>query len=472
MILYEYGDNMNYKKVFKRETKVIAIVVICMAIVVISGSYALFFRVKHNENNQVVQAGGLVITYKDGNTIMVDENDDDNCLVPQSDTKGVEKGCLFRFSITNDTEEGSTLPMKYNLLLYNDQESLNKVNSSGVFVDHKWIHYSLTKQNSKSDTPVKVTENPLVVGNRGTYVNDEGVDTGKRILEDESSAIIQSGETYEYSLRIWIDVNAPVDIINQYVYLKLDVTGKVYETSKAASETLTYSLDKSGLKELTGKSSALDSAGANSIKEYRYTGGNPNNYVTFNNESWRILGIYQVENESRIKLIKATGENGAWDTNNSLDFNTSSVNAYLKNYYDSMEASSKELIASTNYKLGGTDALSVGSTGMYDSEVSSNGVDGFIGLMSVSDYAFASGLSDDLIESDVFKTSTNWLNSNEAEWFINKNATGVYARGKDGSIGTDSTNAQKVVRPTVYLDSSVKILSGDGTESNPYVFTK
>ena len=60
---------MNYKKVFKRETKVIAYIVICLTLVVIGTSYALFLKVDSNSNNQVVNAGSLEITYSQGSTI-------------------------------------------------------------------------------------------------------------------------------------------------------------------------------------------------------------------------------------------------------------------------------------------------------------------------------------------------------------------------------------------------------------------
>ena len=47
--------------------------------------------------------------------------------------------------------------------------------------------------------------------------------------------------------------------------------------------------------------------------EYRFRGSNPNNYVTFNNESWRIIGLFG----DRIKLIRSSSiGNFSWDTGN------------------------------------------------------------------------------------------------------------------------------------------------------------
>ena len=43
--------------------------------------------------------------------------------------------------------------------------------------------------------------------------------------------------------------------------------------------------------------------------DYRYYGSNPNNYVTFNDELWRIIGVFEVEDDTgtkayRVKLIR------------------------------------------------------------------------------------------------------------------------------------------------------------------------
>ena len=48
--------------------------------------------------------------------------------------------------------------------------------------------------------------------------------------------------------------------------------------------------------------------------EYRYAGANPNNYVRFNNEIWRIIGLVNVKNgdnvEQRIKIIRMNDTEG------------------------------------------------------------------------------------------------------------------------------------------------------------------
>ena len=43
--------------------------------------------------------------------------------------------------------------------------------------------------------------------------------------------------------------------------------------------------------------------------DYRYTGADPNNYVSFNNELWRIIGVFPTDDgtgniENRVKIIR------------------------------------------------------------------------------------------------------------------------------------------------------------------------
>ncbi len=204
---------MNYKKIFKRETRVVAYVVICLTLIVIGTSYALFLKVGSNSANQVVNAGSLEITYGQGSTITVDENADSNCLMPQSDESGAGSGgCNFTFSITNI----GTLPSDYNLIIYNDPSA-----PSGVeLVDHSNIKYSLTKKYTKEPA------NDTTIGTGTTLSSLNNYSTGKKHLEQSS---IKVGETITFNLKIWIKEDADESIIGQGVYLKLDAEGKVQE---------------------------------------------------------------------------------------------------------------------------------------------------------------------------------------------------------------------------------------------------
>src|SRR5699024_10361697 len=55
------------------------------------------------------------------------------------------------------------------------------------------------------------------------------------------------------------------------------------------------------------------------LTDYRYIGADPNNYVEFNNEIWRIIGVFTVDDgtgkmEERLKIIRNESiGNYSWD---------------------------------------------------------------------------------------------------------------------------------------------------------------
>ena len=76
-------ESLSFKNIFQRQTKLAAYIIACMTVLVLGISYALFLRVDSNSSNQVVTAGDLSFTYKDGSTISSSSNMD--CFMPMSD---------------------------------------------------------------------------------------------------------------------------------------------------------------------------------------------------------------------------------------------------------------------------------------------------------------------------------------------------------------------------------------------------
>lgn len=211
---------MNFKSVFKRETKIIVIAVACMGIVLIGGSYALFYKMSQNSSSQVVEAGSLVIEYSNGNAVdLINLGlDDDSCLQPVSDAKGASNsGCQFTFTVKN---KGS-LPMTYDLTIGNNSTLLP---SGGTFLSHEYIRHTLVKT-------VGSASNTVVNNSKKLSEYTETDQNGNRIIE-KGAVIAAKGaangaDTVQYTLNIWIDENAPTDIIGQYVLLNYGVSGGI-----------------------------------------------------------------------------------------------------------------------------------------------------------------------------------------------------------------------------------------------------
>ena len=105
-------------------------------------------------------------------------------------------------------------------------------------------------------------------------------------------------------------------------------------TSKANSESLDYnSANATQKKEVwTYSKSATTQLKANT--EYRYIGQNPNNYIKFNNEIWRIIGVFESDDgtgkyEKRLKIVRNESiGNYSWDNK---DTTTGAETTYGKN---------------------------------------------------------------------------------------------------------------------------------------------
>lgn len=445
---------MSFKNIFKKEKKVIVIVVICLTLLVIGTSYALFLQVHNNTNNQIVKSGTLDITYSNGNEIVIDNDDENNCLDPKSDEDGKTSGCLFQFSAKNT----GNLPAAYDL---NIKE--NPLTGKSL-VNKNMIRYSLKK----------------------TYTNDpskNAVITEAKSLDETDkleSSIIAAGETIEFTMYIWIS-DTYDEITDNYISLKIDVSSTVYE-DEPATATLLSGLGENGLEEIMSDTSVASENSSN-IKDYRYTKKDSQNYVKFNCnegncETWRILGIYNIDNQSRIKLVRndALEDIMAWDTNNGTTFNTSSIQSYLNNdYYESLSSDAKGQINNAAFRLGGTSSLDINSKEAYKQELESGLVikDIKVGLMTLSDYALASGLaSDSLLVNIASANEGNWLyKANSPEWLLTKGSL-IYSIDDSGNLTNSATNNQKKIRPTVYLANNIKIVGGQGTLNEPYELSK
>ena len=240
------------------------------------------------------------------------------------------------------------------------------------------------------------------------------------------------------------------------------------------------------------------------MEEYRYRGANPSNYVSFNDELWRIIGVFPTDDgtgniENRIKIIK-NDSIGAMYWNSTFNDETESYNnwingsldMYLNNdYYNTLEIEAQNMIETTKYYLGGYSHTSVMKEDMYFYERKFDNSDGGeyyygsnpnstiskIALMYASDYGYAA--SDDCTQvlqyyDDIICTNNNWLYWEEVEWILpqfSSDSSGAFDLDSNVDGGAVYLDLQEV-RPVLYLSSDVMITGGTGTSSDPYILSK
>ena len=291
------------------------------------------------------------------------------------------------------------------------------------------------------------------------------------------------------------------------------IEGTVGELKKSGADTLiklTNNQNDSGLYTITHSAdSTLQIGATESVTEYRYRGASPKNYVTFNNEVWRIIGIFPTDDgngniENRIKLIRNESiGNKYWDTSDSNNWaRPSTLNTELNTtYLNSLTSEAQKMIGNTKYYLGGKNVTynnGYADTPLqfysYERKIQNttsnefyNGTNpnswvGKLGLMYVSDYGYASSNCENKRIYDYNSSAndirvcndTNWLyNIKDNEWILPQNASTsnrAFYVNSNGHVNYNFVvyNGQFAVRPVLYLTSSVKITGGNGTSSSPY----
>ena len=282
------------------------------------------------------------------------------------------------------------------------------------------------------------------------------------------------------------------------------------------------------LLEYDGEGLKIDNTSDQNI---RYYGSDPNNYVSFNNELWRIIGVFG----NNVKLVRSEklGEL-SWDSSASSVNNGRGVNEWsqsdLKNYLNTMyyggtsvtcyngkydqtttcptnrlDETSKSLIDNHIWNTGAPNdsTLYDSTTNSYDTvefynaergnetgKICSSGIacndtvertttwTGYVGLPYITDYAYASSESDcntKIDNSSTYKCkNNNWMHKNDWYWTLSPfaipdDAGSVWVVGGDEGVSCNGAAFPLSAFPTIYLKSNILIESGKGTSSDPYI---
>ena len=235
----------------------------------------------------------------------------------------------------------------------------------------------------------------------------------------------------------------------------------------------------------------------------RYIGAYPNNYVQFNNELWRIIGVFNNiddgtdTKETRLKIIRDEpySEGMAWDTDGVNDWSQASLQEELNTtYLNSIQIPYKEMISNAVWNLGGLSSASNPTSAFYTSERGTTVYTGRptewtgqIGLMYPSDYGYATSggsttdrascLAKELYNWDSVSDCYNndWLYSGTDQWILTPYSVRPdyvfpvtsYGRVSYSYVG----NTNYAVAPALYLSSNVRISGGDGSKTNPFTLS-
>lgn len=216
-----------------------------------------------------------------------------------------------------------------------------------------------------------------------------------------------------------------------------------------------------------------------------YKGTNPNNYIIFNNESWRIISI---EDSGVIKIVKNESVDiRQWHSSNNNDWETSDIKSYLNSEYLSTIMEQNKIIRHM-WNIGSVITNNNDLASQINKENSIKSQDAYVGLITVSEYLRANNNKDECGTFSLNNTNrttclkTNWIynifpSQTNNLWTISpydSDTLGIYTidgdLGLSGTIGGDWARTSNSVVPVLYLSSEIT-LSGSGTEQDPYIIT-
>ena len=324
--------------------------------------------------------------------------------------------------------------------------------------------------------------------------------------------------------------NANVSITGKGKFKGLKITNGTKENAEVKEITKpTYGMKATeyitNLLEYDGEGLKIDNTSDANI---RYYGSNPNNYVSFNNELWRIIGVFG----NNVKLVRSEKLGYlSWDSSEESinegrgvnEWSTSALKNYLNTMYyggtsvtcfgdwknttttcptNTLDETSKALIDNHTWNTGAiehnirTDTLAFykdergnvtgkicnGGASCNDTVERTTEWPGYIGLPYATDYAYASGES--ICETNMVKKDSNnvyickndnWMfKPNTWYWTISPDASSGSSRSVwfvfgNGCADVHNASLAHAVFPAIYLKSNILIESGTGSTSDPYV---
>lgn len=388
----------------------------------------MFYDKDVSETTIVLVDGNLSINYLDGNVI--NEKDNNNYSL--------------RLSVTNNSEE--------------------------------YVSYSINLEDVKNNTKdVKLTvENISSNSVIGEYDFPE---EDKTLVEDIE---IASGETHNYNIHINQSEKDIFDAVLKIKEEKPSITtfSQTILANNAVSDTTLSTVGSEVAINDEGLISDIDDAGST----YYFRGSINNNYVSFANNTWRIV---RINGDGTVKLIldDVVDTVQAFYTNTNEGFykyDNSNVKEYLTTWYEYNLMEYDEYISIDKYcndftMTNDTDFIYQSYIRNITNKIPTfnclgKNVGAKIGLLTADEVIYAGGLS------ETENTSYYLYNSNIAEdWWTMTPSTGTstsmnpFIVKANGSINNQVIgNLNRGVRPVISLIKDIEV-EGSGTKSDPYL---
>ena len=291
----------------KKKKVMVVLITLTIIFIVIGSTFAyLSWSSSEEQKTQVTftKEAGYSCSANGGGNI----TEGDVVIAPTDCTTG--KHVIKREITVNPSITDINMPIYMDLWL--------NVNSMGTGLSNSNnFKYSLTTSSTNCETDVVSSG------------NFNGKITGNKInLLTSKEYTITTTDTYY--LWVWLDAEeTSSDTMNQSFSISLGgscsnkppITASTL-VSKANPSTLMYSDATDSQKAEMWTFSHDTTEQVEATTDYRYIGSSPNNYITYNDEVWRIIGVF----DGRIKIIRNDSIGMVWD------YKKSGVGSSTSNY--------------------------------------------------------------------------------------------------------------------------------------------
>ena len=511
----------------KRQLLLTIGLVLVLVLMIVGISYAAFKFTGTGKKENTITTGAITMKYTEStNTISM------NNALPTTDATGkvrLTEGEYFDFTLSGTIKGSENI---------NWEIAAEDVTTASRKIDGKYIKLYLTSlDENNNETEVM---KPTVY----TTEKAENTYTGRPTnMMSLAKGTTSTSFSTKYRLRMYVDesYNPQGDGGNLAFSIKINAYGKTGDKmpnpvlatklimDKANAEDLDYNSATDAQKKEMWTFTHDATEQTTALTDYRYIGANPNNYVKFNDELWRIIGVFDTDDgtgkvEKRLKIIRneSIGDY-SWDYNSAGNYinewSTAQLNNLLNSgayynrttgiYYNGSKTASntdftttgltekaKAMIGNAKWYLGGTSNYTSSSNGLvshfykYERGTSvhsgrSTSWTGKVGLIYPSDYGYAtSGGTTTNRASCLAKELTKWYdnsvsdcknndwmyNSSKGQWTITPRQDISYVFDVyDGCVVDYGAIINHGVRPVVHLNSAIKVITGSGTKESPYI---
>ncbi len=457
-----------------KQRKILIFSVLCVVTLFLGTSYSLLTNFDKTDDVVSFKTGDLNMTVN--NTLINLEN-----KLPETDDSGLKNSKPVVLTLTNT---GSLTIMKFDVKLITNSKKESTL-------ENKYLKYAISTDNGVS------------------YSSPEILSTNSSIIYSGYNLVPNASKTVY--LKVWINKDAGNEALNKTYYgsVKVDLyqKGEVPYATNIIKDTYTKTGGVVGInKDLELATTKED------INEYRYSGVNANNYVRFNSELWRIIGVFSETKDNEVKEYIKIVRNEAIDNvpgtyyindlNRTYELRESNGGVFYNKYDESgnndwtnaglmqflnterdgktspgytMRLKNKQYLEEITYSIGKVNGGSAKE--LYKSEREENKTwSGKVGIMMPSDIAYS---------ADTKNWSQNALTNNDnSSWVLEMTKEDTYdmvllnptstndtsiLSYHEGKLVEVSVTTPLSVRPIVALSSKTIIERGNGTKENPYV---